>query len=129
MIQVTEANSGNSASLLVTDKALGRGRHLIHLKEVAHSAHCTDQFIFESAVQFVAKVLDVNIDDVRVGLRRHVPYSLRKCGAGMCLSRILDEKLQQCELTRRQVDVSAVAFDSALAAVKHQLAGFRLLLD
>src|ERR1700743_3163082 len=114
---------------LVTDKALGRSRHLIHLKEIPHSAHCADQFILKTAVQFVTEILDVNVDNIRIGFCRHVPYTLRKCGAGMGLSRIFDQKLQQREFTRRQVDVAAVSFDPALAAVKYQLAGLRLLLD
>src|ERR1700743_59972 len=111
-----------STSLLVTDKALGHGRHLIHLKEITHSAHCFDQLIFEPAVEFVAEGLDIDVDNIGIGLRRHVPYALRKGGAGMRLSRIFDKKLKQRKLTRRQVDVPAVSFDPALAAMQHQLA-------
>src|SRR3954463_6251302 len=111
------ARSSPSVSARATTPSYNRGGGLVPVESVpeavAGAAHRLELRDAERAVDLVAQVADVDVDDVRPVLIVVVPRVLEQLIAREHLARVAHERLQELELLRRQAALGVLAPDAA----------------
>src|SRR5690349_23661886 len=92
------------------------------LQAITGAAHGLELRHAERAIDLVAQVADVDVDDVRAVLVVVVPRVLEQLVAGEHLARVAHERLQELELLGRQVHLVVAAPDPAGSGVELQVA-------
>src|SRR6266542_3819792 len=98
------------------------------LDGVAHAAHGADQRTRKTTVDLVAKVVDVDLDNVRGGLTVVAPDVLGDLVLTEDAARIAHEIGQQIEFLGGQLDAQFAALRLVAAHVEHQVANLQLIL-
>src|SRR3954466_15830411 len=120
------ARSSPSVSARATTPSYNRGGGLVPVESVpeaiAGAAHRLELRDAERAVDLVAQVADVDVDDVRAVLVVVVPGVLEQLVAREDLAGVAHERLQELELLGRQVYLAVAPPDPAGGGVELQVA-------
>ena len=100
--------------------------HASLLQPVADAAHRLDRVAAERPVDLLAQVADVDVDDVRAALERHVPRAFEQLRAGQHAAGPAHEQLEQRELLRREVELVVAAPGAVRGRVEPQVADLEL---
>src|SRR5207244_6721197 len=73
-------------------------------QHVTHTAHCMDQRGSEALVDFVAKRVDVHVDDIAHAVEVNVPDMLHNHGAGYCAMGVPKKEFKKRVLLHLQID-------------------------
>src|ERR671930_1165361 len=92
--KVSENNSANLARKL-------SGSLMVIREHVAHAPDGVNQRRSKAFVDFVAQVLNINVDDIGDVIEVNVPDVLDDAGAGDRVARVSEQELQQCEFLAR----------------------------
>ena len=76
-------------------KTDGLKKHVLLFKKITFTAHGMDHFILKTAVNFIAQVIDIDINDIGEGVKINVPYMLGYHGAGDDIAGIAHQIFQQ----------------------------------
>lgn len=104
-------------SLVLSASALGIGIAQL----ISESADGVRQAPFAGAIDFIANVFHIDVDDIGGGLGRHVPDFLEQRSSRHRPAGIPHHHLENRELTRRQIDPSPVAFHAPFLAQQRQI--------
>src|SRR6476619_9761 len=99
------------AKTTVSRSLMGRGIVGFVPEPIADTADRLHGCPAEWAVDLVAEVADVDIDDVRITLEREVPDVLQQLRPGQRFPRVLHQVLEERELLRREVDLPLATVD------------------
>ena len=92
----------------------------VGLQPVADAAHRLDRVATERAVDLLAQVADVDVDDVGPALERDVPGAVEKLTAREDSAGAAHEELEQRELLRRQLELGLAAPGAVRGRVEPQ---------
>src|ERR1700733_6421493 len=85
---------------------------------IADSAYGVNQLRGMAIVNLAAQVVDINVDHVRGGIERKVPYVFNNHGASYSASGVEQQVFEQTELLPSQIDSATAAFHQTLHAVE-----------
>src|SRR5438105_13881856 len=91
------------------------------LEAVADAPYGLDRVAAEGPVDLLAQIADVDVDDVRAALIRHVPGSFEELCASECGAGATHEELQQRELLRREIELRLAAPGAVCGGVEAQV--------
>ena len=95
----------------------------LRAERVAHAAHRPEPVRPPELAELAAKVMDIQVDDVRVDVRLRAPHRIEDLLSREDLAGMADEEAEQCELARRQVDRPVTDLGDVTELVEAQVAG------
>src|SRR5262249_12590240 len=78
-----------------------------------HPAHRMDEGVDSLAIHLASQAADVNVDDVRHGIKMQIPHVLQQHRARHDLAGVANEICKQLELLRQQLDLAALSAHAA----------------
>ena len=97
-------------------------RAAVGAEPVADAANRLDRLAPERPVDLLAQVPDVDVDDVRPALERHVPGSVEQLEPGEHDARPAHEQLEHRELARRELELGLAAPRAMRRRIEPQVA-------
>src|SRR6266516_4723738 len=88
---------------------LKNNESILLFKDVAYPPYGMDEFLVRVAVNFLAEIVHVNIDDVGESIEGIIPYMVGNHGSGQDLVRIAHEVLQQPVFLGGEIDLLILA--------------------